>query len=477
MGKWTDKLYITHNEWAQDFGGHKKQTIKFSKLPFNCCALSLQPFENPVCTPDGKVFDIENIIPWIQEFGTNPITNEPLQVKDLIKLKFYKNTEGKYCCPVTYKIFTEFTQISALKPTGNVFSYEVIEELNLKSKNFKDLIDDVKFVKSDIITLQDPNNVEKLDPNRFYHIKNDVKITKKGGDEIKVNSTMKRVLDEMGIKQGKDSSENSEKETDSNTAKTLTKKAPSETSTTTASTSAKAYNTSIYSTGKAAASFTSTSIAPITKNELKLVDELELMLERVKGTGVVIIQTNLGDIQVELFCQQVPRACYNFIMLSKSEYYKGVKFHRNIKNFMIQGGDPTGTGRGGESYFKKDFEDEIKTNLSHDQRGLLSMANRGKDTNSSQFFITYRPCTHLDGKHSIFGKITGNIEVLDKMEVVPTDDDDKPVQEIKIRDILVIIDPFDEYNNRLKRKLGHEENERKAKAMGLSSKKRILQLG
>lgn len=114
-------------------------------------------------------------------------------------------------------------------------------------------------------------------------------------------------------------------------------------------------------------------------------------------------------------------------MLSKQGYYKGVKFHRSIKNFMIQGGDPTGTGRGGESYWKKDFVDEFKSNLSHKGRGILSMANRGKNTNSSQFFITFRSCQHLDNKHTIFGKLVGGLETLSKLESIPTDESDKPL--------------------------------------------------
>lgn len=125
---------------------------------------------------------------------------------------------------------------------------------------------------------------------------------------------------------------------------------------------------------------------------------------------------------------------------------------------MIQGGDPTGTGRGGESYWKTPFPDEVKYNLSHDDRGILSMANKGKDTNGSQFFITYRPCTHLDKKHTIFGRVVGGLDVLNKMEAVPTDESDRPERDIMIKEVSVFVDPYEEFQSRLKRKLEHEAN-------------------
>ncbi|GBO31436.1 Peptidyl-prolyl cis-trans isomerase-like 2, partial [Araneus ventricosus] len=122
-----------------------------------------------------------------------------------------------------------------------------------------------------------------------------------------------------------------------------------------------------------------------------------------------------------------PKTCENFIKLSKSGYYENTIFHRSIKNFMIQGGDPTGTGSGGESAWKKLFKDEFKPNLSHQGRGILSMANSGPNTNKSQFFITFRSCQHLDKKHSIFGRVVGGLDTLSKMEKIETDKDDKPL--------------------------------------------------
>lgn len=138
----------------------------------------------------------------------------------------------------------------------------------------------------------------------------------------------------------------------------------------------------------------------------------------MKGKGYVTFATNLGDIRVELYCQDTPKTCYNLIALAKKGYYKNVKFHRNIKNFMLQGGDPTGTGSGGESIFGKPFEDELLNTLNHDGRGVLSMANRGPNTNTSQFFFTYRTCSHLNRKHTVFGKLVGGMDVLTRYDIL-----------------------------------------------------------
>ena len=111
-------------------------------------------------------------------------------------------------------------------------------------------------------------------------------------------------------------------------------------------------------------------------------------------------------IQLSLF-RHTPRSCYNIAALADAGYYNNTTFHRIIKGFMIQGGDPTGTGRGGESVYGGKFEDEITRNLKHVGAGVVSMANSGPNTNGSQYFITLKPCPWLDGKHTVFGKVVG----------------------------------------------------------------------
>ncbi|HRW08987.1 MAG TPA: peptidylprolyl isomerase [Caldilineaceae bacterium] len=129
-----------------------------------------------------------------------------------------------------------------------------------------------------------------------------------------------------------------------------------------------------------------------------------------KKNYTATIETNRGNIVVELAPQHAPKTVNNFVFLANQGYYDGVTFHRVISNFMIQGGDPTGTGRGGPGY---KFEDETRGNpLKHESK-VISMANAGPNTNGSQFFITHAPQPHLDGKHTVFGKVTEGADVVD----------------------------------------------------------------
>jgi peptidyl-prolyl cis-trans isomerase-like 1 len=112
----------------------------------------------------------------------------------------------------------------------------------------------------------------------------------------------------------------------------------------------------------------------------------------------------LGEFSIELYWKHAPNTCRNFAELARRGYYNNTVYHRIIADFMIQGGDPTGTGRGGTSIYGKEFADELHPDLRHSGAGILSMANSGPNTNGSQFFITLAPCQHLDGKHTIFGR-------------------------------------------------------------------------
>ena len=128
------------------------------------------------------------------------------------------------------------------------------------------------------------------------------------------------------------------------------------------------------------------------------------------------ISTDLGDIVVELFADKAPVTVNNFVFLARDGYYDGVTFHRVIHGFMAQGGDPTGSGRGGPGYT---FADEFHPSLRHDEPGILSMANAGPGTNGSQFFITYTATPHLDGRHSVFGRV---VQGMDVVEAIPERD-------------------------------------------------------
>ncbi|KAJ2031175.1 Peptidyl-prolyl cis-trans isomerase-like 1 [Coemansia sp. S610] len=146
----------------------------------------------------------------------------------------------------------------------------------------------------------------------------------------------------------------------------------------------------------------------------------------------VILHTSMGNIAIELYRNETPKTCHNFYTLAKQGYYNNVIFHRIIPGFMIQGGDPTGTGRGGKSVYGDKFEDETTKKLKHTGAGILSMANSGPNTNGSQFFITLAPTPHLDGKHTVFGRVLKGMDVVERMGKVRTDASDRPAEPVKI---------------------------------------------
>jgi len=158
------------------------------------------------------------------------------------------------------------------------------------------------------------------------------------------------------------------------------------------------------------------------------------------------LHTSVGDLKLELFCDLVPTSCTNFMALAASGYYNNTVFHRNIKGFMIQGGDPTGTGKGGRSIFSHHpngkFEDEIVESLKHGKRGIVSMANSGPNTNGSQFFMTYKAQTTLNGKYSVFAHVIDGLDTLDRMEKVPTDGNDRPKLDIVLTHCTVHANPL-----------------------------------
>jgi cyclophilin family peptidyl-prolyl cis-trans isomerase len=156
----------------------------------------------------------------------------------------------------------------------------------------------------------------------------------------------------------------------------------------------------------------------------------------------VSIVTSHGTFLIQLFYRECPKTCRNFVELSKSGYYDGVLIHRLIPDYMAQTGDPYGDGTGGESIYGPTFEDEILGRLSHDVKGIVAMANAGRNTNSSQFFITFRPCPHLDGKHTVFGKVVEGIHVIDDIQMLKTDKKQKPLKPVTIFSATVVEDPW-----------------------------------
>ena len=151
--------------------------------------------------------------------------------------------------------------------------------------------------------------------------------------------------------------------------------------------------------------------------------------QMLSGKHTVILKTSKGDVTLELDADKAPKTVTNFIVLSKAGYYNGLTFHRVMQDFMIQGGDPNGNGTGGESIFGPEFEDEIKDNDLLMDRGMIAMANRGPNTNGSQFFIITKEggTPWLIGKHTVFGKVTKGMDIVDAISKVPTGEANKPI--------------------------------------------------
>ncbi|CAL2032172.1 unnamed protein product [Caenorhabditis brenneri] len=191
-------------------------------------------------------------------------------------------------------------------------------------------------------------------------------------------------------------------------------------------------------------------------------------------TGKVTLETTAGDIEIELWTKEAPLACRNFIQLCMENYYKGTIFHRLVKNFILQGGDPTGTGTGGESIYGEPFKDEFHQRLHFNRRGIVGMANAGKNDNGSQFFFTIgdRGAPELEKKHTIFGKVTGpTLFNMLKITEVEIGEGDRPRTLYKITGARIDNNPFDDIKPREKKK---DKSERKKEPKVVVTKKTNL---
>ncbi|TFY77216.1 hypothetical protein EWM64_g6796 [Hericium alpestre] len=425
---------------------HKQQGLNPAAItPFDCCALSFQPFTTPVVARNadgtGFVFELTNIIPWLKQHNnTNPITQEPLRPEDLIALHYSKKGSGEFHDPISFKPFNEHSHIVAIATTGNVYLADSI-------KGGRDLISDVRFKKEDVITLQNPHGLPPASvPSKETVKKDTTAVTKAPAKAGPMVATQKK--------------------------------------------EAVPWNVSPYSSGLPGASLTSTSIDPQTQSSKLVWDEEELMFEDIskplKGKGkekdlakrraYVRVVTSLGgSLNLELYCEKAPKTCYNFLMLARQGKYDDVLFHRLVPGFMIQTGDPTGTGSGGQSYWGTPFRDEydLKGAAKHDDRGVVAMANKGTNTNTSQWYITFKATPNLDRKHTVFGKLVGGEDVLNALEKLPLKDGtERPAKPVWITEIIIYQDPFEVYKTRLTKKLAKKaEAEESAKAPKEAKKK------
>lgn len=516
-----DRLYLTRTEHASgEHRGAGKQSalrLPYKTLPYDCCAISFRPFETPLCTDDGIVFELLNIVPFLKKFRRHPVTGAPLAASDLTKLHFHKNTEGQYQCPVLYKSFTQHTHIVAIKTTGNVYCYDAVKQMNLKTNHLRDLLDETPFTRADVIHVQDPTNAERRELERFNHVNAGLEVDLKDSGGVRHNEATARIMQQV--------SERSAASTPSGVATKLTlPKPPKPTATGPAGGSSSGGGPPaarwVQTTGAASSSLTSTSVPVQTVNEIAPLSEEEASRQRCaarrlcspagrepstacspagcglpeparcaphsprpararlgdlralralrstnprrpllwpryafvraqKAKGYVQLRTSHGILNLELHVDVCPRTCDNFLQLVERGYYDNIPFHRLIRNFMLQGGDPTGTGNGGESCWGGKFADEISNKLRHEGRGVLSMANAGPNTNGSQFFITFKSAAHLDGKHTVFGRVVGGLDALAALESLKTDKDDRPLEPVTLLGASAFVNPFADVEARM----------------------------
>lgn len=440
----TDKDYITYSEWTNEFGGAKARNSgenDFKQLPFYCCNLSLRPIEGAaVCTVQGEIFDFMQIIPYLRRHNNvHPFLGTELKPSDLIRITFHKNESGEYFCPITRKTLNENSKIVVNRRTGNVFAWETVEILNIQKGNWKDLITEEEFTREDLIILQDPQNPK--DYSKIYKRFEEAKLEDGKSNlasRVNLSGGVGKVLKDLKMTEIKSIGEGEEDDSIREVSQLNSLAA--------------------HTTGKASGSLTSTSISIKTENELAILDEAETLSKYFpvgkETTGTVCIRTNYGDLFFTLFASKSPKCSYNFIELAKKGYYDNLKFHRFVKGFILQGGDPSGLGNGGESCWNRPFAERLlHPSLKHDARGILSMANAGDvNSNGSQFFITLRPAPHLNGKHAIFGKLLSGSAVLDKIEAeveVDAASNHCPLEPIIMEHVLVLEDPFEEAKKEL----------------------------
>lgn len=446
MGKKTDRMYMTMKEWTMDFGGKMKVlgqgSTEFIPLPFYCCSLSMQPFETPVATPDGFVFDIINIMPFLRKHKVSPITGQPLSTTDLSPLHFHKNDKDKFHCPITYKEFTEFSYIVAIKTSGNVYSYDAVEELNLKAKNFRDLLTDEPFTKADILTIQDPKNLERRNLNQFHHVRAGIKNKEEAEDPLKnirVSESTKKIMRQVNEEHEKKMKEKKEKEKLEWTEEEYD---PGQ----------KKTRVNAQSANFTSSSFTSPTVEVESLNVARIVDQ----------KGFVALHTSLGDINLEIHADWVPKTSENFLGLCEKHKMDGTQFFTVKRGEYIQGGDPTNSGFGGDSLWGRPFDDEFSSKLQFTHRGVVAMANNGrKNWNNSQFFITLDRCPQYNLKNSIFGQVVGGMDVLRKIEETPTDEEHRPVEDVTVYGVTVYVNPFRIDKESLAKKKAEEERKKK----------------
>jgi peptidyl-prolyl cis-trans isomerase-like 2 len=498
-------------------------------LPFSHCALQWTPYSDPViCSGSsaGIIYDSSALLPFVLRHGADPATGEARTSRDIVTLRMDRNDEGLWQCPVLTKPFTGHTKIVAIRhgSEANVVSYEAFHELCLKTKNYVDLISGEPFdVKKDVIVLFDPTDDalnRRRDMNTFYHVTH-ARELKRGdgigtsGSNIKHSVTASRIMEKLQAKKKSSDKINDDNDDDGKKRKAMeAKELPASKEKDPVGyyreDTGERLNvlaedvTGVALTelaGGAAASFTSTASAVSGQNRGRLATDEEILqsqfraMRKRKRKGCVQLHVVTGggtggsgtiSLTLELHCDVAPRACANFLGLCQKHEYDGSVFHRLIPSFMIQGGRKSGSGASDgqedddnnnvedESLWGGPFADEFDDRLKHSGAGVVSMANAGPGTNRRQFFVTFKTCSHLDRKHTVFGAVVDGKEALARWETIPIDRKERPKEEIKIVRTTVLVDPALEAREieqrRLEKIVGEREGWKKAPASAAAAK-------
>lgn len=447
-----DKLYKTVGELQSHHVGANRDlelSVLHRRLKFDSCCLSLNSVSDKhvgLCDDDSfcYVFECDIIVKFLEKYQIHPVTGKKVTAKDLIELKFHKNNEGQYHCPIIYKLFNQHSKIVANKKSGTVYSFDAYQQLNLKPNNFKDLLTDEPFERDDIVTIQDPTKAdEKWNVGSFYYVKNKLKWKNDDDD----NGASNRIRDIEGSSILKASLEEYKRKADSiveNFNKLVGQ--DDQSSSKQQQVILDKINSAHQSDGTLARSVTSTVMPIASVQNAAILDYEQILYPRIKKKGYIQLVTTHGPINLELFCDKCPKTCHNFLLLATRGYYDNTCFHRVIKNFILQGGDPSQTGSGGESAWGGPFKDECYVDLKQIGRGALAMANSGPNTNKSQFYITFRGGDELDNqpRSTVFGRVVGGDQTLNRIEAVEVDKQDRPLKEVKILKVNKFVDPFEE---------------------------------
>lgn len=368
---------------------------------------------------------------------------------------------------MTNKVFTASSHIVAIRTSGNVYAFDAVNELNLKAKNLVDLIDSTPFTKADIVTIQDPQNLEKMasrDISSFVHlqqVRRDAVEARKTESKLRHTTATEGVMKEIDMARAAQKESGVKRKTTEEILRGSGGKQAVDVQRILSlfPTCEDVTPGMVTTDGRAGASLTSSVASAWTSNENRpaTADEVRRarwkIMRKLEKKGYVQLQTSQGNINLEVHCDQAPMTSWNFLSLCRKGYYDGVRFHRLVPGFVVQGGDPSGRGTGGHSAFPaRHFADEFDNRLLHNARGVLSMANSGQHTNGSQFFITLASAKHLDYKHPVFAKVVGGMAVLDRIEAVGAKDE-VPLQEITITGTVIFSDPIEEADEILEREV------------------------